>query len=104
MLSKELAAYFAKQFENSGEVTYRPMMGGYLFYYKEKLFGGIYEPGFMIKITQASKKYLPNAPALPPYKGAKNLLLVDVISNQEMLCKMVMEMYEELPAAQSKKR
>ena len=103
MLAKELATYLMEQFERIEDVTSRAMMGGYIFYYKEKVFGGIYEPGFMVKITKASKKYLPEAEVLPPYKGGKNLILVDDIDDRELLCNMVSEMYDELPASKLKK-
>ncbi|WP_330363841.1 TfoX/Sxy family protein [Proteocatella sphenisci] len=93
-----------EQFEQIDGVTSRPMMGGYIFYYKKKIFGGIYEPGFMVKITDASRKYLPKAESMPPYKGAKDLVLVDDIDNKELLCSMVQEMYDELPAMKSKKK
>jgi len=99
MKAKELATYIMEQFESIDDVTSRPMMGGYIFYYKQKIFGGIYEPGFMVKITEASKKYMPESEMLPPYKGAKNLILVDDIDNRELLCDMVREMYDQLPAS-----
>jgi len=45
----------------------------YIFYYKQKIFGGIYEPGFMVKITEASKKYLPEAERMPTVQGSQGL-------------------------------
>lgn len=103
MAEKELALYLMEQFESLHDVTSRSMMGGYIFYYKSKIFGGIYGPGFMVKITDASKKYLPNALILPPYHGAKDLILVDDIDNKELLCRMVEEMYDQLPFPKAKK-
>ena len=103
MQAKELATYLMEQFDSIDGVTSRPMMGGYIFYYKNKIFGGIYEPGFMVKITAASKKYLPKADSMPPYKAAKDLILVDEIDNKELLCSMVQEMYGELPSPKAKK-
>lgn len=103
MAAKELAAYLMEQFEPLGGVTCRPMMGGYIFYYHQKIFGGIYGPGFMVKITEASKKYMPDAEIMPPYQGSKDMILLDTIDNGELLCKMVEEMYEELPTPKPKK-
>lgn len=104
MQVKEFAVYMMEQFASLEEVTSRAMMGGYIFYYKEKIFGGIYEPGFMVKITEASKKYLPNEEIMPPYEGAKDMILVDGVDNRELLCTMVREMYEELPMPKAKKK
>ena len=40
--NKELAAYVTEQLADLGEVRSIPMMGGYVFYYRERIFGGIY--------------------------------------------------------------
>ena len=58
---KELAEYITEQLSDLENIRKTPMMGGYIFYYNERIFGGIYEPGFMVKITEASRKYMPNA-------------------------------------------
>lgn len=104
MQSKTLALYLMKQFESLNDVTLRAMMGGYIFYYKQKIFGGIYKPGFMVKVTDISKKYMPNAQHLAPYNGARPLILVDDIDNKQVLCKMIEEMYDELPFPKDKKK
>lgn len=49
MAQKELALYVAEQLAPLGEIRYIPMMGGWLFYYREKLIGGIYGDGFAVK-------------------------------------------------------
>jgi len=101
--NKELAAYVMEQLADLGEVRNIPMMGGYIFYYKERIFGGIYEKGFMVKVTEAGKKYMPDSEPEPPYAGAKPMLPV-TIEDREMLQKMVDEMYSELPERKSKKK
>lgn len=102
--SKEFAAYMMEQLEPLGDVRSRAMMGGYVFYYREKIIGGIYEPGFMLKITTASKKYFADATLLPPYQGAKEMILVDDVDNQDLLCQTVSSMFDELPMPKAKKR
>lgn len=94
---KELAEYITEQLSALENIRKTPMMGGYIFYYNERIFGGIYEPGFMVKITEASKKYMPDSIACPPYDGAKNMLPVTIIDDRELLQKMVSEMFDELP-------
>lgn len=44
--NKELADYIMDQLFDLGNVRNIPMMGGYIFYYKERIFGGIYGNGF----------------------------------------------------------
>lgn len=102
--NKELAAYVTEQLEGLGEIRSIPMMGGYIFYYRERIFGGIYEPGFMVKETTASKKYMPDSEAKPPYEGAKPMLPVTILENKELLQEMVTAMYPELPERKVKKR
>ena len=40
--NKELAEYIMDQLSDLGDIRNIPMMGGYIFYYKERIFGGIY--------------------------------------------------------------
>ena len=99
---KELAEYITEQLAELGDIRSIPMMGGYVFYYRERIFGGIYEPGFMVKITEASKKHMPDSIACPPYDGAKDMLPVTIIDDRELLQKMVAEMFDELPERKPK--
>lgn len=101
--NKELAAYIMEQLSELGDVRNIPMMGGYIFYYRERIFGGIYENGFMAKITEASKKYMPDSEPEPPYQGAKSMLPVTIIDNKQLLQEMVAAMYPELPERKTKK-
>lgn len=102
--NKELADYIIDQLSDLGDIRNIPMMGGYIFYYKERIFGGIYGSGFMVKITEASKKYMPDSVPEPPYEGAKPMLPVTLLEDRETLQAMVEEMYPELPERKPKKR
>ena len=95
--AKELAEYITEQLSELENIRKIPMMGGYIFYYRDRIFGGIYGSGFMVKITEASRKYMPDSIACPPYDGAKEMLPVTIIDDREMLQKMVSEMFSELP-------
>lgn len=101
--NKELAAYVTEQLADLGGVRSIPMMGGYVFYYRERIFGGIYESGFMVKLTKAARQYMPDSIPEPPYEGAKDMLPVTILDNREMLQKMVADMFEELPERKPKK-
>lgn len=43
----------------------------------------------MVKITEASKKYMPDAEPEPPYEGAKLMLPVTILDDRTMLQNMV---------------
>lgn len=104
MSNKELDRYIKEQLAALEDVRSIPMMGGYIFYYKERIFGGIYENGFMVKITKAGKKYMPDSNPECPYAGAKPMLPVTILDQASLLCAMVEEMYTELPERKPKKR
>ena len=100
--AKALAEYVTEQLADLDNIRKTPMMGGYIFYYRERIFGGIYAAGFMVKITEASRKYMPDSIPCPPYEGAKEMLPVTIIDDRELLQKMVSEMFSELPERKPK--
>lgn len=102
--AKQLSLYVTDQLEGLDGIRSIPMMGGYIFYYRERIFGGIYGDGFMVKITEASKKYMPESVPAPPYDGAKEMLPVTILDDRELLQKMVREMFDELPERKPKKK
>lgn len=102
--NKELAQYITDQLSDLENIRNIPMMGGYIFYYKERIFGGIYESGFMVKITQASRKFMPDSIPEPPYEGAKPMLPVTILDDRAALQEMVEQMYPELPERKPKKK
>lgn len=95
--NKEFAEFIMEQLSDLEDIRNIPMMGGYIFYYKERIFGGIYGSGFMVKITEASKRYMPESIPEPAYEGAKHMLPVTILEDKDLLQKMVSEMYSELP-------
>lgn len=102
--NKELAQYIMQQLEGLEGVRHIPMMGGYLFYYQERIFGGIYGNGFLVKLTEASRKYMPDSIPESPYTESKHPMLpVTILENKELLQQMVVEMYPELPERKKKK-
>ena len=67
------------------DVTYKKMMGEYILYKNNVIFGGIYDDRFLIK-----KNYLFNDLNLKeeiPYPNAKPMFLVDV-DDRELLSKI----------------
>jgi len=88
---------------NLEEITYRPMMGEYVLYYKGKVFGGIYDDRFLVKATKTALKMMPNAKMELPYQGAKEMILIDDEEKKDFLQKLLDAMYEELPAPKNRK-
>ena len=80
------------------------MMGGYVLYYRGKVIGGIYRGDrFLLKVTPASERLLPEAPRAIPYEGAKEMLLVEV-EDRDVLRDVVDAMWEELPAPKKRNK
>lgn len=104
MSAKELAAYALDQLRGLPGVTARPMMGGYVFYYRERIFGGIYEAGFLLKNTPAARVALPDAEETEPYPGGKKMLPCAVLDDREAFQSLVEAMYDELPPPKPKKK
>ena len=84
-------------------VAHRKMMGEYVLYYRSKVIGGIYDDRFLLKVTPASERLLPDAPRATPYEGAKEMLLVEA-EDRDTLHDVVDAMWEELPAPKKKKK
>jgi len=101
--SKQYLDYILEQLSELNDVSYRAMMGEYIIYYRGKLVGGIYDDRFLIKPTNAAKKLLPNAQFDLPYEGAKEMLLVDVTDDRQLMKKLIEVTSEELLAAKKKK-
>ena len=102
--AKELAAYVTDQLSALPGVRSIPMMGGYIFYYNERIFGGIYEPGFMVRDTKASRAAMPDSEPVPPYEGARPMLPVTILDDSRALFAMVEAMFPELPERKPRKK
>ena len=85
------------------DVAHRKMMGEYVLYYRGKVIGGIYDDRFLLKVTPASERLLPDAPRATPYEGAKGMLLVEV-EDRDTLHDVVDAMWQELPAPKKRKK
>lgn len=85
------------------DVAHRKMMGEYVLYYRGKVIGGIYDDRFLLKVTPASERLLPEAPHAIPYEGGKEMLLVEV-EDRDVLRDVVDAMWEELPAPKQRKK
>ena len=101
--SKQYLEFVLEQLSNLKDISYRAMMGEYIIYYQGKIVGGIYDDRFLVKPTRSAISMMPNAITELPYKGAKEMLLVDEVDNKEFLKELFNAMYNELPAPKRKK-
>ncbi|NMM63032.1 TfoX/Sxy family protein [Clostridium sp. P21] len=102
--SQEYLDFIIGQLDTLDNISSRKMMGEYILYFREKIFGGIYDDRFLVKITKASRQLMLKATEELPYDGAKPMLLVDDVDNKEFLCQLITEMYGELPTPKVKKK
>ena len=102
--SREYLDFILEQLTGLEGISYRAMMGEYILYYKNKVIGGIYDNRFLLKITESSEKFIPNAKIEIQYEGAKGMLLFDDFENKEFLVELFEKMYGELPMPKIKKK
>lgn len=102
--SKEFLRFILEQLSGcSDDISYRPMMGEYIIYYRGKIVGGIYDDRLLVKKTKSALKLMSAAVCCLPYDGAKEMLLVDEIDSKEFLTKLFEAMYDELPLPKTTK-
>ena len=101
--SKEYLDFILEQLSELDDISYRAMMGEYIFYYRGKIIGGIYDDRFLVKPTKSAVAMMPNAEMELPYDGAKEMLLVEDVDNKDFLRELLEAMYSELPAPKKKK-
>lgn len=102
--NKQYLEFILEQLSNLKAISYRAMMGEYIIYYQGKIIGGIYDDRFLVKPTKSAITMMPNATKEIPYKGAKEMLLVDEVDNKEFLTKLFNAMYNEIPVCTKKEK
>ncbi len=93
--TKDYRDFILEQLNLLDNITCKSMMGEYLLYYNNILFGGIYDNRLLVKIVDSNKKY--NMQESIPYKGAKPMYLVENIDNPEYLKEIVIDTCKDLP-------
>lgn len=101
---KEYLDFVLDQLSGLEGISYRAMMGEYLLYYNDKLFGGIYDDRFLVKVTASSLEFLPNEPQEIPYDGAKPMILVTEMEDKKHLRELILAMYEDLSETKKKSK
>ncbi len=93
--TKDYRDFVLEQLSLLDNITCKSMMGEYLLYYNNILFGGIYDNRLLIKIVNSNKKY--NMQEDIPYDKAKPMYLVDAIDDPKTLKEIVIDTCKDLP-------
>ncbi|MBQ8957175.1 MAG: TfoX/Sxy family protein [Bacteroidales bacterium] len=94
--SKEYLQFILEQLSEADEISHRPMMGEYVIYCRGKVLGGVYDNRFLVKPVKSALAMMPEAELVPPYDGAKPMVLVDNVDNRDFLKSLIEAMYGEL--------
>ena len=92
--TKDYRDYILEQLKILDNIKYKSMIGEYLLYYNNILFGGIYDNRLLVKKVKSNKQY--NMKESIPYDGAKTMYLVDNVDNQEILKDIVLNTCKDL--------
>ena len=85
--SKEYRDFILEQLDLLDGITCKAMMGEFLLYYNGVLFGGVYDNRLLIKKTNTNKNYILEDDL--PYNGAKPMLLVENLDDENYLIELV---------------
>ncbi len=103
--TKGFLEYVLEQLSPLGEVSFRPMMGEYLIYYRGAVIGGVYDDRFLVKPTEKALQLMTGSGAGArmdvPYPGGKPMLTADV-DDRELTCRLVTAVREDLPDKKKK--
>ena len=102
--SKEYLDFILDQLSELDEMSYRPMMGEYILYYRGKIIGGIYDNRLLLKPVKVIMDQLGQTRLERPYKGAKEMILLEDLEDKLFLERLIKEMYEVLPVPKVKKK
>ena len=80
--TKDYKDFILEQLDLLDSITYKPMMGEYLLYCNNILFGGIYDDRLLVKKVNNNEKY--HLEEAIPYNGAKPMYLVESENTEEI--------------------
>ena len=80
--TKEYLTYVLDLLREVKGISYKKMMGEYILYKDDIIFGGVYDDRFLIKKTKTGREL--GLIEQIPYPGAKPMLLVDLENSEEI--------------------
>lgn len=102
--SKEYLHFILDQLSELEQITHRQMMGEYMIYYRGKFIASLCDDRLMVKPLPNAVALMPDARRMPPYPGAKDLLVVENVDDRDFLKELFEATYPELPEPKPKKR
>ncbi len=93
--TKDYRDFVLEQLSLLDNIICKSMMGEYLLYYNNILFGGIYDGRLLVKIVNSNKKY--NMQEAIPYDRAKPMYFVNAIDDRKTLREIVLDTCKDLP-------
>lgn len=91
--NKEYLDYVLDLLREVDGVSFKKMMGEYILYKNDVIFGGIYDNRFLVKNVPSLKEY--ELKEQTPYQGGKPLLLIESENTGEIK-EIVMKIYRDL--------
>lgn len=101
--SKEYLNFILDQLSELDGITPKQMMGEYIIYYHGKITAYLCDDRLLVKPVPSAVKLMPYAKMVPPYDGAKEMLLVENVDDRNFLIMLFESMYDELPEPRKKK-
>ena len=98
--SEDYRDYVLEQLNLLETITNRPMMGEFLLYYNQILFGGIYDDRLLIKKTKTNDKFQLDEQS--PYEGTKPMYFIENMEDREWLKSVVLETCKGLKSKKKK--
>ncbi len=80
--SRDFLIYVLDLLREADNVTYKKMMGEYIFYKDNVIFGGVYDNRFLVKKVDSIRRY--KFKEVIPYPTSKGMLLVDIEDPDEI--------------------
>ena len=100
----EFNEYVRDCFSEAGDIVIKPMMGGYLVYFKGKLIGDVCCFELFLKRTPTSDRLLADSELRYPYEESKTLMHVfDSFDDKALIQELLDGMYAKLPQKKPKK-
>ena len=85
--TKEYRDFILEQLSEAPDIICRSMMGGFLLYSNNVLFGGIYGDRLLVKIVPENEQYKMTEEI--PYDGAKPMYFVEDVDDKVKLAEIV---------------
>lgn len=101
---KEYLEFVLEQLSDIDGITHRQMMGEYIIYHHGKISAYLCDDRLLVKPVPSAAKMMPDAKYEPPYDGAKDMILVENIDDEDFLTNLFNSMYGELPEPRKSKR